>query len=61
MVIDAAWSGPNNPADYAQYTNEQGETFYGVPYQLNTLGARITATIVTSTKNGLVSTNTTWK
>ncbi len=60
MVIDAAFS-PNNPSNYGQYTNNSGGTFYGVPYEINTLGAGITATTATSVRNGQTSTNTTWK
>jgi hypothetical protein len=60
MVIDAAYS-PQNPSSYGPYTNSSGGSFYGVPYELNTLGAGITATTATSTRNGKTSTNTTWK
>jgi len=60
MVIDAAYS-PNNPPSYALYTDENGVNFYGVPYELNTLGGDITAAAVTSVRNGQVATNTTWK
>jgi hypothetical protein len=60
MVIDAAYS-PQNPSSYGPYTNNSGGSFYGVPYELNTLGAGITATTATSTHNGETSTNTTWK
>jgi hypothetical protein len=59
MVIDAALS-PENPSNYGPYTNEKGNSFYGVPYEVNTLGANITATTVTSVRNGQTSTNTTW-
>ncbi|MGA9391030.1 MAG: hypothetical protein WBV69_11345 [Candidatus Sulfotelmatobacter sp.] len=60
MVIDAAYS-PANPSNYGPYTNSSGSNFYGVPYEVNTLGAGITATTATSTRNGKTSTNTTWK
>lgn len=60
MVIDAAYN-PGNPQSYAQYTNNSGGTFYGVPYETNTLGASIAATTATSVRNGQTSTNTTWK
>jgi hypothetical protein len=60
MVIDAAFS-PNNPLNYGKYINNSGGTFYGVPYEVNTLGASITATTATSVRNGKTSTNTTWK
>ncbi len=60
-VIDAAYS-PNNPPSYSgPYKSSTGETFYGVPYEVNTLGGDITATKVTSVRNGQVATNTTWK
>jgi hypothetical protein len=42
-------------------TDNNGNSFYGVPYEVNTLGANITATSVTSVRNGKTSTNTTWK
>lgn len=60
MVIDAAYS-PKNPSTYGPYTDSSGAGFYGVPYEVNTLGASITATTATSTRNGQTSTNTTWK
>ena len=60
-VIDAAFS-PNNPPSYSgPYTSSTGQTFYGVPYEVNTLGGDITATEVTSVRNGQVAKNTTWK
>jgi hypothetical protein len=60
-VIDAAFS-PNNPPSYSgPYTISTGQTFYGVPYEVNTLGGDITATEVTSVRNGQVAKNTTWK
>lgn len=60
-VIDAAYS-PDNPSSYSgPYTDESGNTFYGVSYEVNTLGGDITATAVTSVRNGQVATNTTWK
>jgi len=60
MVIDAAYS-PENPSNYGPYTDDHGDNFYGVPYEVNTLGGDITATTVTSVRNGQVATNTTWK
>jgi hypothetical protein len=60
-VIDAAYS-PNNPSGYGgPYTSQYGQNFYGVAYETNTLGANITATTVTSSRDGKTSTNTTWK
>jgi hypothetical protein len=60
MVIDAAYSPDNTPA-YGSYVSKDGNVFYGVPYETNTLGGSITATTVTSVRNGQTSTNTTWK
>jgi len=61
VVIDAAYS-PNNPTSYSgPYTSSNGETFYGVPFETNTLGGDIAATSVTSVRNGQVTTNTDWK
>jgi len=60
MVIDAAYS-PDNPPSYGPYTDDKGVKFYGVPYEVNTLGGDITGTTVTSIRNGQVATNTTWK
>ncbi len=60
MVIDAAYS-PDNPSNYGPHTDDNGVNFYGVPYEVNTLGGDITTTTVTSVRNGQVATNTTWK
>jgi hypothetical protein len=60
MVIDAAYS-PKDPSKYGAYTDNKGNNFYGIPYEVNTLGANITCTTVTSVRNGKTSTNTTWK
>ena len=60
IVIDAGFS-PNDPLNYGPYTNQYGNTFYGVPYEANTLCSDVTATTVTSVRNGQVSTNTTSK
>jgi hypothetical protein len=60
MVIDAAFS-PNNPSNYGPYTDQYGNLFYGVPYETNTIRADITATTVTSVRNGKVSANKVWK
>ncbi len=60
IVIDAAYS-PNNPPTYSSYLNNDGNLFYGVAYETNTLGASITAATATSVRNGQTSTNTTWK
>jgi hypothetical protein len=59
-VIDAAYSPANPPSYTGPYTSSTNETFYGVPYEVNTLGGEITATSVTSVRNGQVATNTTW-
>jgi hypothetical protein len=58
--IDAAYS-PNNPATYSSYLTQNGNTFYGIAYETNTLGADINSTTVTSIRNGDTSTNTTWQ
>lgn len=60
MVVDAAFS-PNNPTNYGPYTDQYGNNFYGVPYEVNTLAANITATVVTSVRNGKTSSNNGWK
>jgi len=61
MIIDAAYS-PDNPSSYSgPYTDNHGVVFYGVAYEVNSLGGDITATTVTSIRNGQVATNTTWK
>jgi hypothetical protein len=60
VVIDAAYA-PNNPTSYGPYADDNGATFYGVAYETNSLGADITATTVTSIRNGRIATNTTWK
>jgi len=61
LVIDAAYS-PSNPSSYTgPFTDNSGNTFYGVPYETNTLGASITGTTATSVRNDQTSTNTTWK
>jgi hypothetical protein len=59
MVIDAAYS-PDNTSGYAEYTDNHGDVFYGVPYEVNTLGANITATAASSVRNGETSINITW-
>jgi hypothetical protein len=60
MVIAAAYS-PKNPSKYGPYTDNKGNNFYGIPYEVHPLGANITSTAVTSVRNGKSSTNTTWK
>jgi hypothetical protein len=60
MVIDAAYS-PNNTPTYSSYLTEDGDLFYGVAYETNTLAGNIAATTVTSVRNSQTSTNTTWK
>jgi hypothetical protein len=59
MVIDAAYSPDNTPA-YGSYLDQYGNLFYGVPYEVNSLGGGITAAAATSVRNGETSTNTTW-
>ncbi len=59
IVADAAYDPDNTPA-YSAYLNEDGDLFYGVAYETNTLGGNITATAVTSVRNSQISTNTTW-
>jgi hypothetical protein len=60
MVIDAAYS-PDNPPTYSSYLTQDGDLFYGVAYETNTLGGNITATTVTSIRNSQTSTNTAWQ
>jgi hypothetical protein len=61
LVIDAAYS-PDNPSTYpGPFTDTGDNTFYGIPYENNTPKANITATIVSSVRNGKTSTNTTWQ
>ncbi len=56
------YSSPIPPPTYTgPYTDNAGNVFYGVPYEVNNLGASITATTATSVRNGKISTNTTWK
>jgi hypothetical protein len=42
MAIDAAYS-PENPSKCGPYTDNKGNDFYGIPYEVNTLGANIRA------------------
>jgi hypothetical protein len=59
VMIDAAYSPDNTPA-YSSYLTEDGDIVWGVAYETNILGGDITATSVTSIRNGQTSTNTTW-
>jgi hypothetical protein len=40
MAIDAAYS-PENPSKCGPYTDNKGNDFYGIPYEVNTLDANI--------------------
>ena len=59
MVIDAAYDPDNTPA-YGSYLDENGDIFYGVPYETNTLGGNIAAAEAQSIRNSQQSTNTSW-